>query len=98
MEVVRRQFLAGATSAMMFDGVSPALAGTERQQNMADVKTYAAVAMQLAARSVERATSKTAARQQMMETIASIEPKIRSAAIFVQQYAGSPVKLAVLPA
>jgi predicted amidohydrolase len=97
VEVVRRQFLAGATSAMMFDGVSPALAGTERQQNMADVKTYAAVAMQLAARSVERAASKTAARQQMMETIASIEPKIRSAAIFVQQYAGSPVKLAVLP-
>ena len=64
---------------------------------MADVKTYAAVAMQLAARSVERAADKAAARKQMMETIASMEPKIRSAGVFVQQYAGTPVKLAVLP-
>ena len=40
---------------------------------------------------------KAAARKQMMETIASMEPKIRSAGVFVQQYAGTPVKLAVLP-
>ncbi len=97
MEVVRRQFLAGAASTMMIDRVAAAPAGKGYRQKMADVKTYAAVAMQLAARSVERAADKAAARKQMMETIASMEPKIRSAGVFVQQYAGTPVKLAVLP-
>lgn len=72
-------------------------AGKGQRQDMAEVKTYAAVAMQLAARSVERATDRATARSLMMETIASLEPKIRSAGIFIQQYAGSPVKLAVLP-
>lgn len=61
------------------------------------MKTYAAVAMQLAAQSVERANDRQTARLQMMETIAGMEPKIRSAAIFIKQYAGNPVKLAVLP-
>ena len=97
MEVVRRQFLTGATLTMMLEGVAPALASERKRHIMADEKTYAAVAMQLAAHSVERAPDKTAARQQMMGTIASMEPKIRSAAIFVRQYGGSPVKLAVLP-
>ena len=97
MEVARRHFLAGATSGMMIDGIAPAFASERKQRKMADEKTYAAVAMQLAAQSVERAPDKAAARQQMLGTIASMEPKIRSAAIFVQQYAGSPVKLAVLP-
>ncbi|HOB12613.1 MAG TPA: nitrilase-related carbon-nitrogen hydrolase [Novosphingobium sp.] len=97
MEVVRRQFLAGAASTMMIDRVAAAPVGKGNGQKMADVKTYAAVAMQLAARSVERAADKAAARKQMMETIASMEPKIRSAGIFVQQYAGTPTKLAVLP-
>lgn len=97
MEVARRHFLAGATSGMMLDGIAPAFASERKQRKMADEKTYAAVAMQLAAQSVERAPDKATARQQMLGTIASMEPKIRSAAIFVQQYAGSPVKLAVLP-
>lgn len=97
MEVVRREFLAGAASAAMLEGASPALASKGRLQDMTGVKTYAAVAMQLAARSVERAPDKAAARKQMMDTIASMEPKIRSAGVFVQQYAGTPVKLAVLP-
>lgn len=97
MEVARRHFLAGATSGMMIDGIAPAFASERKQRKMADEKTYAAVAMQLAAQSVERAPDKATARQQMLGTIASMEPKIRSAAIFVQQYAGSPVKLAVLP-
>ena len=97
MEVARRHFLAGATSGMMIDGIAPAFASERKQRKMADEKTYAAVAMQLAAQSVERAPDKAAARQQMLGTIASMEPKIRSAAIFVEQYAGSPVKLAVLP-
>ncbi|VWX59789.1 Nitrilase [Sphingorhabdus sp. 109] len=69
----------------------------DSEKDMTDMKTYAAVAMQLAARSVEKAPDKTAARAQMMAMIAEIESKIRSATIFIQQYAGSPVKLAVLP-
>jgi predicted amidohydrolase len=59
--------------------------------------TYAAIALQITARSVERAPDKAAARKMMRETIASIGPKVRSASIFVEQYGGSPVKLAVLP-
>ncbi len=69
----------------------------DSEKDMTDMKTYAAVAMQLAARSVEKAPDKTAARAQMMAMITEIESKIRSATIFIQQYAGSPVKLAVLP-
>lgn len=97
MEVARRHFLVAATSGMMLDGIAPASASERRQRKMADEKTYAAVAMQLAAQSVERAPDKAAARQQMLATITGMEPKIRSAGIFIQQYAGSPVKLAVLP-
>jgi predicted amidohydrolase len=62
---------------------------------MSDV--YAAVALQITARSIERAPDKAAARAQMMDTIASLGPKLRSATIFIQQYGGSPLKLAVLP-
>jgi len=64
---------------------------------MTDIKTYAAVAMQLAARSVEKMPDKAAARKQMLAMIGEVETKIRSATIFIQQYGGSPVKLAVLP-
>lgn len=64
---------------------------------MTETKTYAAVAMQLAARSVEKAADRAAARTQMLAMIGELESKIRSATIFIQQYAGSPVKLAVLP-
>ncbi len=64
---------------------------------VADSKTYAAIALQIAARSVERAPDKAAARKMMLETIASIGPKLRAASVFVQQYSGAPVKLAVLP-
>ncbi len=66
-------------------------------RSVTDPKTYAAVALQLAARSVERTQDRAAARQQMLETIAGIAPKLRSAAIFIQQYGGAPVRLAVLP-
>ena len=59
--------------------------------------TYAAVAMQLAARSVERAPDRAAARAQMLAMIEEVEAKIFSATIFIRQYGGSPVKLAVLP-
>lgn len=64
---------------------------------MTDIKTYAAVAMQLAARSVEKTPDKAAARKQMLAMIGEVETKIRSATIFIKQYGGSPVKLVVLP-
>ena len=65
---------------------------------MTDVpKTYAAVAMQLAARSIEKCEDRDTARKQMMDMIGEVETKIRSSSIFIQQYAGSPVKLVVLP-
>ena len=64
---------------------------------MTDKILYAAVAMQLAARSVENTPDKAAARAQMLAMIGELESKIRSATIFIQQYAGNPVKLAVLP-
>ncbi len=66
-------------------------------QTVADSKTYAAAAMQLAARSVERAQSPEQARAQIMAHIGELEGQIRSASIFITQYGGAPVKLAVLP-
>ena len=58
---------------------------------------YAAVAMQLTAQSVEKCADREVARAQIMAQIEAIEPQIRSSAIFIQQYGGLPVRLAVLP-
>ena len=55
---------------------------------------YAAVAMQLTARSVERASDP---RAQILEQMQTVAAKLRAAAVFIQQYGGSPVRLAVLP-
>lgn len=57
---------------------------------------YAAVAMQLTARSLER-FEPDEARAAMLAHIAELEGQIRSATIFIAQYGGVPVKLAVLP-
>ncbi len=97
MDFDRRQVLATTICAAM---ASPSFAATEKDDKnrpMTEIKTYAAVAMQLAARSVEKTPDKAAARKQMMDMIGEVETKIRSATIFIKQYAGSPVKLAVLP-
>lgn len=64
---------------------------------MTDPTSYSAVAMQLTARSLEALPDTAAARAAMLEHIASIEGPIRTSAIFIAQYAGKPVKLAVLP-
>ncbi|QGN56346.1 nitrilase [Novosphingobium sp. Gsoil 351] len=53
--------------------------------------------MQLTARSTERCADTAAARAQILSHIGEIEGAIRTAAIFIEQYAGRPVKLAVLP-
>jgi len=57
---------------------------------------YSAVAMQLTARAVDHLTDADA-RASMLEHIASIETRIRASSIFIAQYGGDPVKLAVLP-
>jgi predicted amidohydrolase len=59
--------------------------------------TYAAIALQLTARSVEQCADRAAARAQMLAMIGEIGVKIRAASIFVQQYNGTSVKLVVLP-
>ncbi len=89
MLIERRQALATMLAAATHFPVGAA--------TVANAKTYAAVAMQLAARSVERARDTTAARAQVAAHIAELEAAIRSASIFVAQYGGVPVKLAVLP-
>ncbi|MGJ3647709.1 nitrilase-related carbon-nitrogen hydrolase [Sphingomonas sp. GlSt437] len=58
---------------------------------------YAAVAMQLTAQSVERCADRAEASAQMLSMIEALGPKLRAATIFIQQYAGTPVRLAVLP-
>jgi predicted amidohydrolase len=89
MELERRQALA----ALMASALPLPLEATP----LADATTYAAVALQFAARSIERTPDKAAARKQMLETVDTLGPKMRSANIFIQQYGGAPVKLAVLP-
>ncbi len=58
------------------------------------VTPYAAVAFQLTARSVENAADP---RAQMLAHIAELATKLKAATIFIAQYGGAPVKLAVLP-
>jgi predicted amidohydrolase len=59
--------------------------------------TYAAVAMQLTAQSVERCADRAEARAQMLAMIGALGPKIRASSIFIAQYGGAPVRLVVLP-
>lgn len=97
MDFDRRQMMAAALCATV---TTPVLASTgkyDKDSIMTETKNYAAVAMQLAARSIEKTPDKASARAQMLAMIGEIETKIRSATIFIQQYGGSPVKLAVLP-
>lgn len=60
-------------------------------------KPFAALALQITARSVERAVDRAAASKQMLTMIEEIGVKLRASSAFIQQYGGSPVKLAVLP-
>lgn len=61
------------------------------------VEPYAAMALQVAARSVERAADRGAARDQMLAQIGELGEKLRASAAFIGQYGGCPVRLAVLP-
>jgi predicted amidohydrolase len=64
---------------------------------MTQAPPYAAVALQLAARSVEAAPDRAEARRRMLAMIEEVGAKLRSASIFIAQYGGTPVRLAVLP-
>lgn len=55
---------------------------------------YAALALQLTARSVETAADP---RVQMIAHISEVATKMRAATLFIEQYGGSPVRLVVLP-
>lgn len=58
---------------------------------------YAALAFQIAARSVERLKDRDAVRAQMLAQIEEIAGKMRASRIFISQYLGLDVKLVVLP-
>ena len=60
-------------------------------------KPYSALALQIAARSVERQPDRAAASAQMLAHIEEIGTKMRASSIFIQQYSGSPTRLVVLP-
>lgn len=60
-------------------------------------KAYAALALQLAAQSVERCADRAAASAQMLAMIDTVAVKLRGASVFIEQYGGTPVRLAVLP-
>jgi predicted amidohydrolase len=83
----RRLALAGMLAA-------PMAAGSKVLTVKSPDKPYAALALQLAAHSVEREADPRAAMLAMIETVGV---KMRSATVFVQQYGGSPVRLVVLP-
>lgn len=59
--------------------------------------TYAAIALQLTARSIERCPDRAAARAQMLAMVDDVAAKLNAAAMFTAQFGGSPVRLAVLP-
>lgn len=64
---------------------------------MTAIKPYAALALQIAARSVEKLPDRVAASAQMLAMIEEIGVKLRASGVFIQQYGGTPLRLAVLP-
>lgn len=60
-------------------------------------KPYSALALQIAARSVERQPDRAAASAQMLAQIEEIGTKMRASSVFIQQYSGTATRLVVLP-
>ncbi len=58
---------------------------------------YQAVAMQLTARSLEHCATRDEARRQVRAQIAAVTGQIAAAKVFIEQYGGQPLGLAVLP-
>ena len=61
------------------------------------MSTYAALAFQLTARSIERCPDRTAARAQMLVQIAEVDAALNPVKVFVEQFGGAPLRLVVLP-
>lgn len=59
--------------------------------------TYAALAFQLTARSVEGCADRAEASAQMLGHIAEVGTKLFAARMFIEQFGGAPVRLVVLP-
>ena len=59
--------------------------------------TYSAVAMQLTARSVEGCADRAAVSHQVLGQIAEVGIQLRVSSVFIEQFGGRPVRLAVLP-
>lgn len=85
----RRQALAGLAATV--------LPWPARGNAMTVEKTYSALALQVPARSVEAAPDRAAARVQMLAQIEEVGTKLRTSSLFISQYSGAPVRLAVLP-
>jgi predicted amidohydrolase len=64
---------------------------------MTATKPYAALALQISARSVEKLSDRSAVGEQMLAMIAEVGVKLRASAMFILQYGGTSVRLAVLP-
>jgi predicted amidohydrolase len=58
---------------------------------------FAALALQLTAQAVDHLPDRDAVQAAVLAQIADVATKLRGACIFVEQYSGSPVRLAVLP-
>lgn len=94
MYMDRRQIIAAMLASML---PLPNALAIAQEDPMPDTLLYSALALQLAARSVEATPVRAAARAQMMAMIGEVESKLRAASIFIEQYGGHPVRLAVLP-
>lgn len=94
MYMDRRQIMAAMLASML---PLPNAVLMAQEESMPETPLYSALALQLAARSVEATPDRAAARAQMIAMIGEVETKLRSAAGFIAQYGGHPVRLAVLP-
>ena len=95
-ELDRRRALAAGLAASLVTATR-AEAMLQKDDDVTDPAPFSAMALQLTARSLERLPDTAAARAAILAHIAELEGVIRTSAIFVQQYAGAPVKLVVLP-
>lgn len=64
---------------------------------MTDPAPYAAIALQLTARALDRVTDRGAASAHILAGIAEMDRRLAASAAFVAQYGGCPVRLVVLP-
>jgi predicted amidohydrolase len=95
-ELDRRRALAAGLAASLVTATR-AEAMLQKDDDVTDPAPFSAMALQVTARSLERLPDTAAARAAILAHIAELEGTIRTSAIFVQQYSGSPVKLVVLP-